>query len=1289
MIGGMAKDGNRRLIDQERWPLLIAMVAIPLGAAWALWWTSVSFGEADFPVSPRELESPATIGELATVLFTEVEGQMRVGTGGQLNRILASWSSQPGAIRHFSATDSVGEILKLYSAAEMQVPGGTDLSADVPPNWDTQPDHFADLNVPSLGDGGALEFPIADPRAFTGDAEGAEGFSYESSINGVVRPDPALANHDAQRLPMPVRWRYVLKRGETGTLDDQNRWTGEGTPSVHNPIVGRIAYWTDDLSSRINVNTAAEGVYWDTPRADTVEERAYATHQPARVEFQRHPGHPAMTCLSSVLFPNRRYYLPGTNADPNSLTLAEVEQLWLIAPGIGTGGSKGGTRRIAEDEPAVVAEPASYHLYASLDDVVDSNPALPPAVAQRVRWGEFLLTTESNAPETSALGTPRIAMWPVPVLVEGRSEFDQKIAAVATLGGAEYFYQREFEENLFSDFYVAGGGNNVSLSYFLSEASPFPFPGYPNAGIFGGGLFEDWSQITVGINGYIRGANLSDPTVPQPFTPEGNVAGHGQVTALVASGGVSVHQNRWYKKFSPYPIGGARSYSISEVALVFVVSGFVDDDGNTFGDSESLSAGQSRFEVGLVFETFSAAHGFTQIVPKARLDVTNSVKSGGGIDADPIPLRLNGVDYQLNQVQSIANTDADLGGSGGATRFTNSLNQGGDAVGWTRNRNPEETFIVPGDTLTIESIGGTGFGWDLIVQEGDFSQSHPNRIWQFLPIRRPFGSEPLQIPAPLPTVDRSKIGTWSERLEAAGSDPQALIQEGDVVRSFVIRHGDSRLIESKLYGGASSRYLFVEHPNFADTSERMAHSLVDSKGAPLFGAKFGRALVDGALYPSSVRPDFAVSPTSPDYLTTPQFRPDDNPAPDPSVTGDFDTGVGGSPDGPYTNHADPGVYFTDGVPYFDHLNDVTRSNATVFSPQRIMPGPGMMGSLPTGVQSGVPWRTLLFRPDPQHFGGSGLPDHVLLDQFWMPVPEPHGISHDYSTDGKINLNYAIAPFSHIRRATALHALFKAEKMMAIPVGAAPVYKTETSTESWRHHIDTEETLQQFEARFEGGGFFRSSSEICEQYLVPEGETLGDNVDGDYPDMRAFWAEHRLTGDNVKERPYTNLQTRLTTKSNAFKIYAIVQPITKAPESDQAVFDPTADTLHEATPISATLRRLLDGTRNCQPSTIPNYLRGSIETLPSVDEFYRYSIVNTQPNLRPLSAITEVVRSTSGEVTLRWPSRSQDVFIVERSTDLSGSWEVIDPNFGGSSQQSEFVDPAPPAGTRAYYRARCR
>ena len=93
----------------------------------------------------------------------------------------------------------------------------------------------------------------------------------------------------------------------------------------------------DDESCKINTNTAAEGAFWDTPRADTVQERKLAEIQPTRLEYQRHAGHPAGVCLSSVLMPNYRFHPEGFTSENrielgpmNSMTLEDATDLWRL-----------------------------------------------------------------------------------------------------------------------------------------------------------------------------------------------------------------------------------------------------------------------------------------------------------------------------------------------------------------------------------------------------------------------------------------------------------------------------------------------------------------------------------------------------------------------------------------------------------------------------------------------------------------------------------------------------------------------------------------------------------------------------------------------------------------------------------------------------------------------------------------------------------------------------------------------------------------------------------------------
>ena len=311
--------------------------------------------------------------------------------------------------------------------------------------------------------------------------------------------------------------------------------------------------------------------------------------------------------------------------------------------------------------------------------------------------------------------------------------------------------------------------------------------------------------------------------------------------------------------------------------------------------------------------------------------------------------------------------------------------------------------------------------------------------------------------------------------------------------------------------------------------------------------------------------------------------------------GDFDNGIAQFTDGAYINKPDEGnTRGQAGYPYFSSDGDWVESGFTevFFSPSRMVPSAGMLGSLPTGVKRNRPWETLLFRPelrtaDAERHPGLGAPltgppytnppDHLIMDLFWNPVVEPYAISEPFSTAGKINLNYEVAPFTYIRRATALHAVMKAEEPLLIPNSVSKYYKLwdqETNLgkfpddsgqdsslgTDWvklrdgaapyaatplRRPINMAETLKQFDSRFASGEIFRSATQIAEIHLVRDGETLAN-----YTPSNAIWPNNLVTGDNTRERPYTNLYARLTTKSNVFTVHVRAQ-VLRQPVSSQA------------------------------------------------------------------------------------------------------------------------------------------
>ena len=213
-------------------------------------------------------------------------------------------------------------------------------------------------------------------------------------------------------------------------------------------MVERFAYWTDDETCKVNVNTASEGIYWDSPYVDTTEDRSYAKFPPHRGECQRYPGHPAMTCLSSVLFPNEGRLDPR---DPDQLL--KLQTLWSITPGIGTGGSVGGTAAPPSEEidRAVEIDPVKLH-------EKPSDLTLRGVSEAQLERAAFFLTSKSAAPEVDFTGSrPRISIWPIPEQSRLRSVYDERIAAAATLKHGFYGYTRNEDVSRHDEVYLSIG----------------------------------------------------------------------------------------------------------------------------------------------------------------------------------------------------------------------------------------------------------------------------------------------------------------------------------------------------------------------------------------------------------------------------------------------------------------------------------------------------------------------------------------------------------------------------------------------------------------------------------------------------------------------------------------------------------------------------------------------------------------------------------------------------------------------------------------------------------------
>jgi uncharacterized protein (TIGR02600 family) len=260
-----------------------------------------------------------------------------------------------------------------------------------------------------------------------------------------------------------------------------------------------------------------------------------------------------------------------------------------------------------------------------------------------------------------------------------------------------------------------------------------------------------------------------------------------------------------------------------------------------------------------------------------------------------------------------------------------------------------------------------------------------------------------------------------------------------------------------------------------------------------------------------------------------------------------------------------------------------------------------------------------------------------MDLFWMPVVEPYAISDRFSTEGKINMNYQILPFTYIQRNTGLQALLKSELVTAIPnltgtptVNNVFTYKASTSpyqAYQFRLPIQMGPTLAQFNNKFATGDIFKSASEICDLHMVP-GTPPSTVPAGSYADakipttltatstdaaintaMTTFWTANALTGENLRERIYTTLYPRLTTKSNTYTVHFRVQALKKTNLSTLGTWTENQDIVTGEYRGSTTIERFIDANN----TSIPDYAQNpsSIPTEKTLDTFYKWRVISNR------------------------------------------------------------------------------
>ncbi len=541
---------------------------------------------------------------------------------------------------------------------------------------------------------------------------------------------------------------------------------------------------------------------------------------------------------------------------------------------------------------------------------------------------------------------------------------------------------------------------------------------------------------------------------------------------------------------------------------------------------------------------------------------------------------------------------------------------------------------------TFELEGGN---FDIEIWSGEAPDDPRRTLVQTVHVDFPKGGGgAIKLPAPTSTAafetrfDKQLDGTWNVIKNAA--------TDFDVVRSMELTCGfDNKGTDLNKCGDVRLAAARIDVPStfFRPRADWLAqaaglvgtplvHGLTCGHGDPFNGyyGTQGKLVANGS--PRISKP--AILPANVNGVT----RFDGGP-------GDWDRGISKHMDGALCNKVDEGNLRFDytqsgapAIPYYRGRN-IEETGQTWFSPNRELSSPVMLGSIPTGVVVGKPWQTLLFRPNREsgttHPGADisfGPPDHLILDLFTVPVVEPYAISEPFSTAGKVNLNYVIAPFgyakgdsgfntgtnnqarSYIRRDTALRGVLKSEFVMAIPTAQPDGGHTENpltgsgATTNFYFPVNLNRTLEALETRLKAKDgqypLFRSASEICTVDLYPHLDTTNASVT--VTDWNLFWnTTNAATGDNMRERPYSHIYPRLTTKSNVYTVHMRCQSIRKSPISKSDEFDPKLDAVVGEYRGSATIERFIDP----NDPALANY----DEQTTKVDPFYRYRIVNTK------------------------------------------------------------------------------
>lgn len=1304
--------------------------------------------------SSRSYASGVSSKQLADSAVQLVIAQITDATKGKDGSNKLAWASQPGMIRTYDQSGNPAKYYKLYSSGPLIQDGTSfNVTAEAPPSdWSSQKGLFTDLNSPISRDG-KMMFPILDGNAIKSLTLNESGKSVPAYLgydsNGDGRPDiegfsidPASVTYNPSQpasptnnpVPMPVKWLYILQNGKLATPISSANGTVSfdptQAPSSGNPIVGRIAFWTDDESSKVNINTASEGVFWDRPWANTLTEQKFSTSIPAQNEFQRYPGHPAMTNLSTVL----GSILP-------SLTPDDRKRYYDLIPRLEDGGTRGGTLDNTTSSFGPIT-PDADRLYSTVDEFFynpsrTSNSApLSNTFLQKAR---FFLTAHSRAPEINLFGKPRMTLWPIQAETTERNAKDRLIAFCSEIGGQPYYFQR-------ATTYSAGSpsssssqsatmdwtrvGRNQELYSYLNTLTSQNVPG------FGGNfqakysntrqqlLTEMFDMIRSGVNSY-----STSLTPKYSYTPSLGDPGEGQVIPLKPPGGTPGAGTQGFGRYA----------TVSSAAIVFFrgnAANYTTTGNPPIIDTDPVTGKikitpDAQIQAVLLLNTFTPSPGLPMWSPNVQYVVTgldqfkingtpmgfgsplfNTVTSRLGFSGGGNAMPFLGLQASFRYADDIGKGMAGLdstkalgfadpirqyglwSGSSGVTVTSPKFDFGGGTITITTYSATDTARTTPLQTIDMkfDDITGLDVPTTRPTLAGDnsnldyryytrFQSDHSNTLPS---TRRAYYRfmQSYTIPNEIPS---GKLWSYPTALGKNASGNDVPYEVFDVVRGVEPDPAGPAKGDLRIYAGLGNvpASYFKPSPSYSNGDVRFTHALRD-EAFQTGGGSFGYDVSRGGISPHyDVFFDGSVNtyglPAIQDnsgFLVAQQYlgfnsssgKNEYRAAASPAVPrglaaalnsnndpGDWDNMTGLTEDGPFINKPDEGNSATvsklSGVSYLNRTitggyfssglsqgegSDYKAEDGETFSPNRQVASAVMFGSLPTGINpsspnSVKPWQTLLFAPNSSagaSHPGRGLPvsgppyttppDHLMLDLFTMPIVEPYAISEPFSTSGKVNMNYQIMPFSYLTRSSGVRAVLKSTQIMAIPSTAS----TKTSVNSYkdgsgngypyelRFGLNLDETggtLRGFADRFAKGDIFRSASEICDIFLVPQklaGKTYASSVtEPTYANMANWWNDFRITGDNAREFPYGTIYPRLTTKSNTYTVHYKVQTLKKLPSTSATQWVENKDQVTGEIRGSSTVERYID----LGNQSLPDF---ATDPSASAEDYYKIHIISS-------------------------------------------------------------------------------